>query len=90
MNYSVLETSSLFKGIPAKELRDDLEATPHRIQCYDKEETIFFLMEEANRIGLVLEGHAQAQKSFPNGSQVNVSLRGPGEVIGPLFCSVYL
>ena len=83
MNYSVLETSSLFKGIPAKELRDDLEATPHRIQCYDKEETIFFLMEEANRIGLVLEGHAQAQKSFPNGSQVNVSLRGPGEVIGP-------
>ena len=83
MDDSVLETSSLFKGIPAKELRDDLEATPHHIQCYDKEETIFFLMEEASRIGLVLEGHAQAQKSFPNGSQVNVSLRGPGELIGP-------
>ena len=30
MDYSVLETSSLFKGIPAKELRDDLEATPQR------------------------------------------------------------
>ena len=83
MDYSVLETSSLFKGIPAKELRDDLEATPHHIQCYDKEETIFFLMEEASRIGVVLEGHVQAQKSFPNGSQVNVSLRGPGELIGP-------
>ena len=83
MDDSVLETSSLFKGIPAKELRDDLEATPHHIQCYDKEETIFFLMEEASRIGLVLEGHAQAQKSFPNGSQVNVSLRGQGELIGP-------
>ena len=38
MDYSVLETSSLFKGIPAKELRDDLEATPHHILCYDKEE----------------------------------------------------
>ena len=25
----------------------------------------------------------QAQKTFPNGSQVNVSLRGPGELIGP-------
>ena len=83
MDDSVLETSSLFKVIPAKELRDDLEATPHHIQCYDKEETIFFLMEEASRIGLVLEGHAQAQKSFPKGSQVNVSLRGPGELIGP-------
>ena len=83
MDYSVLETSSLFKGIPAKELRNDLEATSHHIQCYDKEETIFPLMEEASRIGLVLEGHAQAQKSFPNGSQVNVSLRGPGELLGP-------
>ncbi len=83
MDYSVLETSSLFKGIPAKELRDDLEATPHHIQCYDKEETIFPLMEEASRIGLVLEGRAQAQKSFPNGSQVNVSMREPGELIGP-------
>ncbi len=83
MDYSVLETSSLFKGIPAKELRDDLETIPHHIQCYDKEETIFFLMEEASQIGLMLEGHAQAQKSFPNGSQVNVSLRGPGELIGP-------
>ena len=83
MNYSVLEASSLFKGIPAKELRDDLEATPHHIQCYDREETIFFLMEEASRVGLVLEGRVQAQKSFPNGSQVNVSVRGQGELIGP-------
>ena len=40
-------------------------------------------MEEASRVGIVLEGHVQAQKAFPNGSQVNVSLRGPGEVIGP-------
>ena len=83
MDYSVLETSSLFKGIPAKELRDDLEATPHHIQCYDKGETIFFLMEEASRVGIVLEGRVQAQKTFPNGSQVNVSVRIPGELIGP-------
>ena len=83
MDYSVLETSSLFKVIPAKELRDDLEATPHHIQCYDKGETIFFLMEEASRVGIVLEGRVQAQKTFPNGSQVNVSVRGPGELIGP-------
>ena len=83
MDYSVLETSSLFAGIPAKELRDDLEKTPHHIQCYDKGETIFFLMEEASRIGIVLEGRVQAQKTFRNGSQVNVSLRGPGELIGP-------
>ena len=33
MDYSVLEKSTLFAGIPAKELRDDLETVPHHIQC---------------------------------------------------------
>lgn len=83
MDYSVLESSSLFQRIPAKDLRDDLEKIPHHIQCYDKGETVFQLMESAERIGIVLEGHVQAQKTFPNGSQVNVSVRGPGELIGP-------
>lgn len=83
MDYSVLERSPLFTGIPAKELRDDLEAVPHHIRCYEKGETILLLMEEANRIGIILEGRAQAQKLFPNGSQVNVSVRIPGDMIGP-------
>ena len=83
MDYSVLEKSSLFAGIPARELRDDLEAVPHHIQCYDKGETILMLMEEANCVGIILEGRVQAQKPFPNGSQVNVSLRAPGDMIGP-------
>ena len=83
MDYSVLESSTLFHRIPAKELRDDLEKISHSIQCYDKGETVFRLMESADRIGIVLEGHVQAQKTFPNGSQVNVSVRGPGELIGP-------
>ena len=83
MDYSVLERSTLFRGIPAQELRNVLESTPHHIQCYDKEETIFHMMDSADRIGIVLEGRAQAQKAFPNGSQVNVSVRGPGTMIGP-------
>ena len=83
MDYPVLEKSTLFSGVPAKELRDDLEAAPHHIQCYDKGEIVFHLMEDANRIGVVLEGRVQAQKPFPNGSQINVSIRNPGELIGP-------
>ncbi len=82
MDLSVLEKSALFAGIPAAELREDLAAAPHRIQCYDRDETVFQLMDEANRIGVILEGRIQAQKTFPNGSQVNVSVKGPGEVIG--------
>ena len=83
MDYTVLENSTLFRGVPAQELRTYLEETPHHIQCYDKEETIFHLMETASRIGIILEGRVEAQKSFPNGSQINVSVRIPGELIGP-------
>lgn len=83
MDYSILEKCPLFAGIPAKHLREMLEETPHHIQCYDKGEIIFHLMNSADRIGIVLEGTVQAQKSFPNGSQVNVSVRLPGELIGP-------
>ena len=69
MDYSVLESSVLFQRIPAKDLRDDLEKIPHHIQCYDKGETVFRLMESAERIGIVLEGQVQAQKTFSNGAR---------------------
>ena len=83
MDYTVLENSTLFQGVEANVLRGYLEETPHHIQCYDKEETIFHLMDPALRIGIILEGRVEAQKSFPNGSQVNVSIRIQGEIIGP-------
>ena len=83
MDYTVLERSALFNGISAKELRNVLEGTPHHIQCYDKEEIIFHMMDVADCVGVILEGRAQAQKAFPNGSQINVSVRKPGEMIGP-------
>ena len=83
MDFTVLEKSVLFHGIPAKDLRETLESVPHHIQCYDKDETIFHLMERADRLGVILEGRAEAQKPFPNGSQINVSIRNPGEMIGP-------
>ena len=82
MDYTVLEKNALFSGIPTKELCNDLNTVPHHIQRYDKGETIFHLMENASRIGIVLEGNVQAQKPFPNGSQINVSVRKVGELIG--------
>lgn len=83
MDYTILEKSTLFKDIPAKQLRNTLENVHHHIECYDKGETIFHLMEEADRVGIILEGCAEAQKPFPNGSQINVSIRMPGDMIGP-------
>ena len=83
MDYSVLEKSILFSGLTAKTIREVLEAVPHHIQCYEKDETIFHFMENAARLGIILEGRVDAQKPFPNGSQINVSVRNAGEMIGP-------
>ncbi len=83
INYAPLKTSTLFAGIPADELREIFQKTPHHIQHYDKGETIFHFMDCADQIGIILEGSVEAQKPFPNGSQVNVSIRKPGEMIGP-------
>ena len=82
MDYFVLKKCVLFKGIPVKELRELLKETPHRIQNYKKDETVFHLMDQALRIGIILEGRVEAQKSFPNGNQINVSVRESGEMIG--------
>ena len=65
MDYSVLEKSTLFQGVEANVLRGYLEETPHHIQCYDKEETIFHLMDPALRIGIILEGSEILSKRKP-------------------------
>lgn len=83
MDYSVLEKSILFSGLTAKTIREVLKAVPHHIQCYEKDETIFHFMENAARLGIILEGRVEAQKPIPNGSQINVSVRNAGEMIGP-------
>ena len=83
MEDAVLEKCSLFRGVSTKEIRQVLEAVPGRIQCYDKGETVFRLMDTASRIGIILEGAVQAQKSFPGGSQINVTTWVPGDMIGP-------
>lgn len=82
MKYPALKRCALFAGVPEGEIEDALGAVPCRARRYEKGETVFRLMEAAERVGILLEGRVQAQKPFPNGSQVNVSVRGPGEMIG--------
>ena len=82
MDYAVLENSALFRNIPAKDIQADLDAISWHIRRFDRDETVFSLMEKAERIGIVLEGRVQARKTFPNGSQVNVSVCGPSDLVG--------
>lgn len=83
MDDSVLARSPLFAGVSAAEIKRELEKTPHRIQRYGKGETIFRMTEPATRAGILLEGRVEIKKSYPNGSQVNISIRESGEMIGP-------
>ena len=82
MDYAVLENSALFRNIPAKDIQADLDAISWHIRRFDRDETVFSLMERAERIGIVLEGRVQARKTFPNGSQVNVSVCSPSDLVG--------
>ena len=82
MYFSLLKKSALFKGIAVKELRELLKEIQPRIQNYKKGETVFHIMDPALRIGIVLEGRVEIQKSFPNGNQINVSVREAGDMIG--------
>ncbi len=80
---AALRNSALFRGFTGEEIELLLETAAPRVRKYEKGEIIFHLMDPADRVGIVLEGKIQAQKSFPNGSQINVSVKGPGEMIGP-------
>ena len=82
MDYAVLEKSPLFSGVPSDELKEVLDSTPHHMQHYEKGGTVFRLMEPAMQVGIILEGHVEAQKMFPNGNQVDMSVFGPGDMIG--------
>ena len=83
MYYSILQNSSLFKGLGEDEISDILGIISPTVKHYDKGNTVFNFMDTANRIGIILEGRVEARKNFPNGRQVDVSVRNPGDIIGP-------
>lgn len=80
---AVLLKSALFQGVSDKALKAMLDETPHHVARFAKGDVIFHMMDNAKLIGIVLEGRVEAQKTFPGGSQINVSVKGPGELIGP-------
>ena len=50
MDRSVLEKSVLFSGVPAEELPGILETVPHHVRRFDRGETVFRLMEDAESL----------------------------------------
>ena len=83
MDLKTLEKSKLFKGMSASEIEAALDSVSYHVEHYEKGTTILQAMNDADRLGVILTGRVQAQKTFPNGSQVNVSVRISGDMIGP-------
>lgn len=83
MDLRTLEKSSLFRGMSESEIESALDMVSYHVEHYEKDDTILRAMDDADRIGVILSGRAQAQKTFPNGSQVNVAVRMSGDMIGP-------
>ena len=83
MRYEVLEQSWLFQGLPVSQIEKLVNEIPHTVHSYEKEEAVFRPLETADRVGVILQGSVQSFKLFPNGNQVNVTIRTVGEIIGP-------
>lgn len=82
MNYIVLENSSIFNGLTREEIEHAIDSVSYHVEHYKKDTVIFRAMGKADQIGIILSGKAEAQKTFPTGSQVNVSIRTAGDLIG--------
>lgn len=83
MQFDLLKKSWLFQGVSIKQIENLLEKIPYTIHDYKKEETVFCPMEKANHVGVILKGKVQSYKLFPNGNQINVTVRTAGDIIGP-------
>lgn len=83
MNYKTLKQCTVFHDLAEKEIAEKIEQIPYSIQSYKKGETIIRSGETANQIGFILSGHAEVQKIYGFGNQVNVTVRKAGDLIGP-------
>lgn len=83
MQFDALRKSWLFRDMSQKQIGTLLEEIPYTILDYQKEETVFYPMETAEHVGVILQGKVQSYKLFPNGNQVNVTVRTKGDIIGP-------
>lgn len=82
MNLQALAECRLFRGLSPEEIRNITCSVPCTVRHYEAGETIYRLMSKADRIGIILEGRVQAQKTIYNGNPFHFSVRRAGELIG--------
>lgn len=78
----LLRRCSLFENITPEQIKSLLEKTACRAGSFKENEVIFSPLHSADKIGIILSGTVDVQKSFPTGKIVLVQRKGAAEIIG--------
>ena len=82
MDCQVLKKCALFRNVPEDDLMKILQGFECNVRVFVKGETVFRFMDHAESVGIVLEGSIAGIKPFPDGSEMSVTLRRPGDLLG--------
>ena len=82
MDFSTLSTCPLFEGLSVQEVEILFSSVRYKIKRYEKDQPIFHLMDDADRVAIILHGSAQAQKIFPGGNSMQVTVGRQGDMLG--------
>lgn len=82
MDYTRLSTCQLFKDLSVKEIEKLFTSVRYKINRYEKDQPIFHLMDDAYRVAIILQGSVQAQKIFPSGNSMQMTVGQQGDVLG--------
>ena len=82
MDYTVLSSCQLFDGLSAKEIERLLASVKFTVRHYEKDQPVFHLMDDADHVAIILQGSIQAQKIFPSGNAMQVTVGQRGDMLG--------
>ena len=82
MDCQILTKCALFRNIPEEDLSKLIQGFECNVRTFEKGETVFRFMGRAESVGIVLEGSIAGIKPFPDGSEMSVTLRRQGDLLG--------
>ena len=79
---AVLQSCLLFRGKSAEEIEALLQKMLYSVSSYQKNMLIFTEGDTADRLGIILSGRVEVQKTHPTGSSVTIAHLNAGQTIG--------
>ncbi|WP_054942413.1 Crp/Fnr family transcriptional regulator [Paenibacillus ihuae] len=79
---AVLQSCLLFRGKSVDEIEALLQKMLYSVSSYQKNMLIFAEGDTADRIGIILSGRVEVQKTHPTGSSVTIAHLNVGQTIG--------